>query len=148
MYAGQGIYLKLGLYRSDTVQPVGVVYHDGFTQATKLADVLPAPAPPPASDAGTPGSDAGTPGSDAGTPGSDAGTPDKGLPPAEPPRDAPDSSPEEGPPVTATSPASNAGAVSPNSQTEMHVGCSSAGGSLWTLALLSLGGLLRRVRRR
>ncbi|HYI03018.1 MAG TPA: polysaccharide lyase [Hyalangium sp.] len=67
MYAGTKNYLKLGLYRNDTVTPVGVVYHDGFIQATQLADVLPAPAPAP--DAGTP--DAGTPGP---SPALDAGT--------------------------------------------------------------------------
>ena len=44
MYPGDGVYLKLGLYRADTVAPVGVVYHDGFTQATQLSDVWPVPA--------------------------------------------------------------------------------------------------------
>jgi uncharacterized protein (TIGR03382 family) len=38
-------YLKLGLYRDASITPVGVVYHDGFTIATTLADVMP---PPPA----------------------------------------------------------------------------------------------------
>jgi Polysaccharide lyase len=51
MYAGQGVYLKQGLYRNDTVAPQGVVFHDGFTVATELADVLPARAPSPVSAA-------------------------------------------------------------------------------------------------
>ncbi len=37
-------YLKLGLYRDSSISQVGVVYHDGFTIGTKLADVMPAPA--------------------------------------------------------------------------------------------------------
>jgi hypothetical protein len=86
-YAGMKSYLKLGLYRNDTIAPVGVVYHDGFIQATQLEDVLPAP-PSPTSDAGTPGptstSDAGTPpvgGSGVGEPGT-GGLPsaDEGAP--------------------------------------------------------------------
>ena len=47
MYAGMNNYLKLGLYRNDTIAQVGVVYHDGFIQATRLEDVLPPPPPPP-----------------------------------------------------------------------------------------------------
>ena len=40
MFPGQLNYLKLGLYRSDTVQPTGVVYHDDFVMARSLSDVL------------------------------------------------------------------------------------------------------------
>jgi MYXO-CTERM domain-containing protein len=128
MYAGDGIYLKLGLYRSDTVQPVGVVYHDGFTQATQLEDVLPpAPAPQPSPDAGTPAPDAGTPTPDAGTP-----EPDGGIV------------------ITPTSPVPGTGSSDepPLSEEPIRAGCSSAGGPLWMVALLGLGGLLRRFRRR
>lgn len=39
-------YLKLGLYREDTIQPEASVYHDGFTMSTALEDVIP-PAPVP-----------------------------------------------------------------------------------------------------
>jgi MYXO-CTERM domain-containing protein len=118
MYAGDGIYLKLGLYRSDTVQPVGVVFHDGFTQATQLEDVLP-PASGPA-DGGTPAPDAGTPETDGGIV------------------------------VTPTSPVpgTDSSGEPPFSEEPMRVGCSSAGGPLWMVALLGLGGLLRRFRRR
>ncbi|WP_239014555.1 polysaccharide lyase [Archangium violaceum] len=114
MYPGDGIYLKLGLYRSDTVQPVGVVYHDGFMQATQLRDVLPPVSSP---DAGTPAPDAGTPAQDGG--------------------------------VISTSPQPDSGSAGPPLPEEpVRVGCSSAGGPLWVMALLGLGGLLRRARRR
>jgi hypothetical protein len=39
-FPGMLNYLKLGLYRSDTITQTGVVYHDGFTMARSLADVL------------------------------------------------------------------------------------------------------------
>ncbi|XXF80246.1 polysaccharide lyase [Myxococcaceae bacterium GXIMD 01537] len=62
MYPGERNYMKLGLYRDESIGPVGVVYHDGVVQATTLADVVaalpeaavqpstgePAPAPAPA----------------------------------------------------------------------------------------------------
>ena len=55
-YSGQRNYLKLGLYRDASIAPEGIVFHDGFIQATRLEDVLPpavvatpAPAPAPAS---------------------------------------------------------------------------------------------------
>ncbi|WP_395820636.1 heparin lyase I family protein [Archangium minus] len=40
MFPGMLNYLKVGLYRSDTVTQVGVVYHDGWIMARTLADVL------------------------------------------------------------------------------------------------------------
>jgi MYXO-CTERM domain-containing protein len=134
MYAGDGIYLKLGLYRSDTVQPVGVVYHDGFVQATRLEDVLP---PGPAPDAGTPAPDAGTPAPDAGTPVPDAGKPAPDAGTLAPTSDAGTALGAEPPPLVPTLPE------------ELPLqGCSSTGGPLWVMALLGLGGLLRRARRR
>jgi hypothetical protein len=39
-FPGMLNYLKVGLYRSDTVTQTGVVYHDGWTMARTLADVL------------------------------------------------------------------------------------------------------------
>lgn len=124
MYPGNGIYLKMGLYRSDTVQPVGTVYHDGFVQGTRLEDVLP-PVSQPTPDAGTP----------------DAGTPDAGTPVPGP--DGGSTGPEdETPPIVPT------GATPPTFEEEPpRVGCSSAGGPLWVLGLLGLGGLLRRAQR-
>jgi uncharacterized protein (TIGR03382 family) len=47
-YSGQRNYLKLGLYRDDSIAPEGVVFHDGFIQATQLTDVLPAAVATPA----------------------------------------------------------------------------------------------------
>lgn len=137
MYAGMNVYLKLGLYRSDTVTQTGVVYHDGFIQATQLEDVLPPPPPPPPST--TP--DAGTP---------DAGTPDAGTP-------APvDSTPgsETTPPVS--SPGGTPGTVDPGvsnppdtgSKEYAQVGCSAGGSPLAALALLALFGVLRLRRQR
>jgi hypothetical protein len=40
-YSGMLNYLKLGLYRNDTISKTGVVYHDGFTMAKSLSDVYP-----------------------------------------------------------------------------------------------------------
>ncbi len=134
MYSGQKNYLKLGLYRNDTVQPVGVVYHDGFVQATTLADVM--PVEPPPVDAGTPPVDAGTTPVDAGTPEQpgdvDAGTPVE--------------APEDEAPLPGTG-------VPPGFPTDEAVagemGCSSAGGvPLAGLALMGLLGLARARRRR
>ncbi|MCK8496665.1 MULTISPECIES: heparin lyase I family protein [Myxococcus] len=39
-YPGQVNYLKIGLYRNDTITPTGIVYHDGWVMARKLEDVL------------------------------------------------------------------------------------------------------------
>nr|WP_308471985.1 polysaccharide lyase [Myxococcus landrumus] len=149
MYAGQGNYLKLGLYRSDTVKQVGVVYHDGFIQATTLADVLETPTVP---DAGTP-VDAGTPTVDAGTP---EPMPDAGEPVVPEPVDA------------GTPPQADSGVVSdagtsvdagtgglkppveelPEGGDEEGAGCNSSGGSLAAVTLLGLLGLARVRRRR
>ena len=83
LFPGMVNYLKQGLYRDSTISAVGIVYHDGMTMGTTLADVAPqlVPPPPPPPDAGT--ADAGTP--DAGTP----PDPGAGSPPpltSEPPR--------------------------------------------------------------
>jgi hypothetical protein len=133
MYPGTKMYLKLGLYRSDTITQVGVVYHDGFIQATRLEDVLPPPPPPPppAPDAGTP--DAGTPPSTPGTPTPEQPTPDDGTPPVSIPGD-------------------NPGAVDPETGEGIEgsvQGCSAAGGRLTVVALVAalLGGLRSRRRR-
>ncbi|MET0401012.1 MAG: heparin lyase I family protein [Cystobacter sp.] len=39
-FSGQVNYLKVGLYRNDTVAPTGVVYHDNWLMARGLQDVL------------------------------------------------------------------------------------------------------------
>jgi MYXO-CTERM domain-containing protein len=114
MYPGDSIYLKLGLYRSDTIQPVGVVYHDGFVQATQLEDVLPSSPPQPEPTPDTVPSQGG-----------------EASPPVPPP------SPSPGTPEP----------TSPEAEFSLH-GCSSTAGASWVLAVLGLGGLLRRTRRR
>jgi uncharacterized protein (TIGR03382 family) len=58
-FNGERNYLKLGLYRDNSISQVGVVYHDGFTMGTTLEDVMPpaapeAPAPPAAIELPTP----------------------------------------------------------------------------------------------
>ncbi len=39
LYPGQTDYLKQGLYRSASIQPTGVIYHDGMVEGTHLAEV-------------------------------------------------------------------------------------------------------------
>jgi MYXO-CTERM domain-containing protein len=163
MYSGQRNYLKLGLYRNDSVQPVGVVYHDGFVQATTLADVLPTQVPPPPPppvvvDAGTPTTvDAGTPTTvDAGTPTTvDAGSPeevDAGSPetPEEVDAGTPPvvEEPEPGPAMPGSS-APPVQGIPSEAELDPEVGCSSTGGGpLAAFALLGLLGVARRLRRR
>jgi uncharacterized protein (TIGR03382 family) len=53
-FSGDRNYLKLGLYRNDTISQVGVVYHDGFTMGTSLQDVMPPPPPPMVESTPTP----------------------------------------------------------------------------------------------
>ena len=54
LYPGETNYLKQGLYRDSAIQPTAVVYHDGMTIGTTLADVAPQlVAAPPAPDGGT-----------------------------------------------------------------------------------------------
>ena len=55
MLAGMDNIMKQGLYRNDTIAQTGVLYHDGMTVATTLADVLPPPPPPPATTSTTSG---------------------------------------------------------------------------------------------
>ena len=46
-YGKEMNYFKLGLYRDASIRPEAFVYHDGFTMASKLEDVMPpAPVPP------------------------------------------------------------------------------------------------------
>jgi uncharacterized protein (TIGR03382 family) len=44
-YKGERNYLKVGLYRDASISPEGVIFHDGFTMATELKDVMPVPPP-------------------------------------------------------------------------------------------------------
>lgn len=132
MYEGAENYLKLGLYRNSSITQTGVVYHDGFIQATQLADVL--PPPPPAPDAGTPTPDAGTPTPDAGTPATPLEEPGSGSGT-----------------VPGGTPGDSSGTVNTGSETDamsVGFGCSMGGNPLAAIALLSLiGGLSLRRRR-
>jgi hypothetical protein len=117
-YSGQDNFFVQGLYRDASIQATAVVYHDGTTIATALADVLPPPAPPPP----PPGVDAGTP---------DAGTPDAGFA----------TGTGDGGVSTGTTPGTPlATSGFPGA------GCSSAGAG--ALAACGLGALLARRRRR
>jgi hypothetical protein len=127
MYAGATNYLKLGLYRNSTITQTSVVYHDGFIQATQLADVLPPP-PPPATDGGTPAPDAGT---EPSTPSQEPGSGNEPLP--------------------GGVPGDGSGVLDRGSDTDAQsagFGCSVSGSPLLALALLSLlvGPSLRRRR--
>jgi len=118
LFPGQVNYLKQGLYRDASISAVGVVYHDGMTVGTTLADVAPQLVPAPPADPGAP----------------DAGTPDAGTTP-EPDGGAAQVSPvQPGPPVART------GVGFPGQ------GCSSAG-SVGGL-LIAAFALLRPRRRR
>ena len=120
LFPGMVNYLKQGLYRDSSISAVGVVYHDGMTMGTTLADVAPqlVPAPPPLPDAGTP----------------DAGTPDAGMTPE------PDGGAAQIPPAQPGTPVAQSGIGFPGQ------GCSSAG-SVGGL-LLAAFALLRPRRRR
>jgi uncharacterized protein (TIGR03382 family) len=60
-FSGQTNYLKFGLYRDESIAPEGIVFHDGFIQATRLEDVMPpavaTPEPTPAPQAPAPGAE-------------------------------------------------------------------------------------------
>ena len=137
MYSGQKNYLKLGLYRNDAVQPTGVMYHDGFVQATTLADVLPPqqpPPPPPPVDAGSPDEvDAGSPDEE---PGDEV---DAGTPPVM----------EEQEPTMPGSGVPPPQGIPSQEELNAEVGCSSTGGGpLAGFALLGLLGVVGALRRR
>ena len=51
-------YLKLGLYRAESIRPTGVLYQDGMVRGETLEDVMPAASPPPSP---TPPADPGPP---------------------------------------------------------------------------------------
>ena len=53
-FGGERNYLKMGLYRDDSISQVGVVYHDGFAMGTTLEDVMPPPPPAPVEPAPAP----------------------------------------------------------------------------------------------
>lgn len=134
---GETDYLKQGLYRDASISQVAVIYHDGMTIGTTLADVAPQLVAPPA-DAGTPGGDAGAPPADAGTPPADAGTQDDAGTVF-----ASDAGSAAAPDAGASQPSSAA----PITSSSLSAGgCSSA--AIGTLALFGLLAILIPDRRR
>ncbi|MCY1039887.1 heparin lyase I family protein [Corallococcus sp. bb12-1] len=151
MYAGQNSYLKLGLYRDDSIKPVGVVYHDGFIQATSREDVFPVVQPEPEPvDAGSPVEP--DPVVDAGSPVEPDPVVDAGSPVE------PDPVVDAGTSPGGTVDAGTGGAlpdtaVKPSPLDEggddlYRGGCSASGGSLAAFSLLGLLGLMGSRRRR
>jgi MYXO-CTERM domain-containing protein len=137
LYPGEQAYMKQGLYWNANISSVGVLYHDGMTSGTTLADVAPQlanpPVPPPA-----PTPDAGTPDlPDAGAPPSDAGTPPDPAP-------APVPDPQAAAPETP-----EAGTVQKSGFVGFpDGGCShTSGSSLAVLGLVALGFFAARRRR-
>ncbi|WP_233262055.1 polysaccharide lyase [Vitiosangium sp. GDMCC 1.1324] len=114
MFQGMQNYLKQGLYRDESVNPDGVVYHDGMVQATSLEDVMPTkttPPPPPPAVATQPPANSGPP--------------------------APATSTSEPPSPSVAATPDTVGVVDPNALAgQPSGGCSAAGGPLGGLGLL------------
>ncbi|HEY3450495.1 MAG TPA: polysaccharide lyase [Myxococcales bacterium] len=167
-FAGETNYLKQGLYRSDTVDEDGIVFHDGFTIGETEADVRgPTPVSPDAGAKPLAGPDAAGSepvGPDAGAPPPPAPGPDAAA--SEPdaaPRAAPDASPVGIPPADAaltgsivpadasgTLPDAGGDPVVPAPAPEPATGCTTAGGELMVpaLAMIVVGVLLLMRRRK
>jgi uncharacterized protein (TIGR03382 family) len=117
MFPGQGIYMKAGYYRNDTIAQVGTLYLDGYLQTTTLAEAMPA-----TSAIQTGGS----------------------TPSAPAPSTSPQ---EESPTASGTETLSPDPLQDPSATGEPQVGCSASGGSMGLLGLLLLGFLPQRRRR-
>ena len=118
-------YLKLGLYRNNSIAKVGVLFHDGMVQGETLDDVLPPPPPPPV---------ASTPPAQPGAPTASTPAPNP-VPPATPTTSG----------TTLAAPSSSGSALS--SATGSSGGCSTSGTAGFSaLAALSAVGLLLRRR--
>jgi MYXO-CTERM domain-containing protein len=145
-FPGLANYMKAGLYRNETIAPTGVVWHDGFVQATRLEDVLPAAAPQPTTPT-TPTSPAppATPVVTAPAP----ATPDAAKPaPATPDTATPDTAtPDTATPDTATPEEQTDALEGADEAALANAGCSSAAGAPWGAGLLALLGLAARRRR-
>lgn len=118
-------YLKMGLYRANTVSQTGVLYQDGMIRGQALEDVMPPAATPPADQ------------------------PPASNPPATSPTasNSPASNPVSTPPTTAPSIGSSDGPVA-GSGGSAGGGCSAIGTApAAAMAMLGMGALLRRRRR-
>ncbi|MHA7628032.1 polysaccharide lyase [Corallococcus sp. M7] len=142
-------YLKMGLYRDNAIKPEGTIFHDGFTMATTLEDVMP-PAPAPVEETPVP-----TPVPDDTTIPQEDPTPVTETPVAETPvTNTPQlpttQLPGVGGQTPTPTPVSNNPNGLPDSSDAMAGGCSASGAS-GTLpfagALLMLGAVALRRRR-
>ncbi|MCE9672260.1 polysaccharide lyase [Myxococcus stipitatus] len=145
-------YMKLGLYRQDTIRPEASVYHDGFVMATDQADVIPPATPTPAPAPQTPTTE--TPTTETPT----TETPTTETPTTETPTTetpAPQTPTTETPPVITvpTLPGTGtpgAGVVNDDNLANAGAGCSATGSGgtpfLAATALLALTTLLGRRR--
>lgn len=145
-------YLKMGLYRDDAIKPEASIFHDGFTMAKALEDVMP-PAPAPVEEEPAP---APTPIPDDTTIPAEDPTPVTETPTAETPATTPQlptpQLPTTGqtPTPGTTTPVSNNPTGLPDSSEAAAGGCSASGtsGTLpFAGALLVLGAVALRRRR-
>ncbi|NPC73512.1 polysaccharide lyase [Corallococcus exiguus] len=137
-------YLKMGLYRDDAIKPEGSIFHDGFTMATTLEDVMP-PAPTPVEEKPTP-----TPVPDDTTIPAEDPTPVPETPVTETPQLPTTQLPTVGGQTPTPTPVSNNPNGLPDSSEGVAGGCSASGtsGTLpFAGALLMLGAIALRRRR-
>jgi hypothetical protein len=99
-FSGMTNYLKMGLYRDDSISQDGIVWHDNFIMATSKADVLPAVAQPTPTPTPTPEP---TPGTPSPTPAPEPTQPGSGTSPTPYPKPTPSS------PWSSTQPTSGSG---------------------------------------
>lgn len=118
MFPGQGIYMKAGYYRNDTIAQPGTLHLDGYLQTTTLAEAMPETSA--IQNGSAPTSPAPTPSA---------------------PKD------DEAPTASGTETLSPDPLQDPSASGEPQVGCSSTGGPLGLLGLLVLGLLPQRRRR-
>ncbi|MBN9688305.1 heparin lyase I family protein [Corallococcus sp. NCSPR001] len=139
-------YLKMGLYRDNAIKPEGTIFHDGFTMATTLEDVMP-PAPAPVEETPVP-----TPVPDDTTIPQEDPTPVTETPATETPAPQLPTTqlPSVGGQTPTPTPVSNNPNGLPDSSDAMAGGCSASGtsGTLpFAGALLMLGAVALRRRR-
>jgi uncharacterized protein (TIGR03382 family) len=117
MFPGQGIYMKAGYYRNDTIAQVGTLHLDGYLQTTTLAEAMP----------------------DTSAIQNGGSTPSAPAPSTSPQ--------EQTPTASGTETLSPDPLQDPSATGEPQVGCSASGGSMGLLGLLLLGFLPQRRRR-
>ncbi|NBC38975.1 carbohydrate-binding protein [Corallococcus exiguus] len=138
-------YLKMGLYRDAAIKPEGAIFHDGFTMATTLEDVMP-PAPAPVEEPAP----APTPVPDDTTIPAEDPTPVTETPVTQTPQLPTTQLPTVGGQTPTPTPVSNNPNGLPDSSEGVAGGCSASGtsGTLpFAGALLMLGAIALRRRR-